>query len=59
MQLDPDITYLFGDQLDPLSQKYGNNYNQLLDEYSRAVLSRFNTNGTFTPDHQRMLREFI
>lgn len=59
MQLDHDIMHLFGDQLDPISQKYGNNYNQLLDEYSKAIYSKFNSYGTFTLDHQRMLREFI
>jgi hypothetical protein len=31
MRLDPDIALIFGDQLEPISSKYGNNYNQILD----------------------------
>lgn len=59
LALDPEIMHIFGDTLDPVSLKYGNNYNQLLDEYSRAVFNKFNSYGTFTPDHHRMLRDFI
>jgi hypothetical protein len=48
-----------GEQLDPVSSKFGNNYNQMLEEYSKSIFARFNMYGTWTPDHQRMLREFI
>ncbi len=50
---------MFGPLLEPVSKNYGNNYNQLLDEYSRAIYNKFNTYGTFTMDHQRMLKEYI
>lgn len=58
-RIDQDLIQIFGEQLDPISSKYGNNYNQLLDEYSKSIYSRFNMHGTWTLDHQRMLREFI
>ena len=50
---------IFGSQLNPISGEYGNNYNRLLDEYTRAIYSRFNSKGTWTSDHQSMLRQFI
>lgn len=50
---------MFGNILEPNSKSYSGNYNQLLDEYSRAIYNKFNTYGTFTPDHQKMLREYI
>jgi hypothetical protein len=53
VELDPEIIHLFGSQLD--SQKYGSNYNQLLDEYSKAVYSKFGSSVP-TTEQQHMLR---
>lgn len=55
-RIDQDLIQIFGDQLEPVSSKYGNNYNQLLDEYSKSIFSKFNMYGTWTLDHQRMLK---
>jgi len=55
-KFDSELVQIFGDQLEPVSSKYGNNYNQLLDEYSKTIFSRFNMYGTWTLDHQRMLK---
>lgn len=30
-KLDSDLVQIFGDNLDPISSKYGNNYTQLLE----------------------------
>lgn len=56
MNLDPEIVQIFGSQLEPVSSKYGNNYNQLLEEYERAIFNKFNSYGAFTQGHQLMLR---
>ena len=57
--LDQDIMEIFGSQLNPISGEYGNNYNKLLDEYSRAIHTRFSSAGNWNTDQQLMLREFI
>lgn len=54
--IDPEVIDMFGPLLEPVSKNYGNNYNQLLDDYSRAIYNKFNTYGEFTLDHQRMLK---
>lgn len=68
--LDPEILEIFGAQLEPLSSKYpynsnpnssnynpnNPNYNQILDEYYRAIFTKFNTAGPFTIAHQQMLK---
>lgn len=58
-KIDPELVMIFGNQLDPISSKFSNNVNELLDEYSKTIFARFNMYGTWTNDHQRMLKEFI
>lgn len=59
VKLDPDVLEIFGETLESISGRHGNNYTQMLDEYSRSIFAKFNTYGPWTTDHQRMLKDYI